>query len=219
MNGERIVYPKLEELMKYKVIVTTLVTAGRLVTAKIPADHFSHVVLDETGQATEPEAAVALSGLLGTAASLVMAGDPKQLGPVIRSVIAGKRGLNVSLLERLMDTVGMYARDVTGQYDSRCITKLVKNFRSHPELLTVPKQLFYNNELEACADQMQVESCLNFEGLPAEAKRNKVPMIFHGVIGQDLKEESSPSFFNIEEVVIVADYIKKLLEMKSNKVI
>ena len=43
-------------------------------------------------------------------------------------------------------------------------------------------------------------------------------MIFHGVIGQDLKEESSPSFFNIEEVIIVRDYIKKLLEMKDNKV-
>ena len=150
--GERIFYPKLEELLKYKVIVTTLVTAGRLVTAKIPSDHFSHVVLDETGQATEPEAAVALSGLLGSAANLVMAGDPKQLGPVIRSVIAGKHGLNISLLERLMETVKMYGRDVTGHYDSRCITKLLKNFRSHPNLLTVPKQLFYNNELDACAD-------------------------------------------------------------------
>ena len=43
-------------------------------------------------------------------------------------------------------------------------------------------------------------------------------MIFHGVIGQDLKEEASPSFFNIEEIVIVRDYIKKLCEMKENKV-
>ena len=43
-------------------------------------------------------------------------------------------------------------------------------------------------------------------------------MIFHGVIGQDLKEEMSPSFFNPEEVIIVADYIKKLLQMRTNKV-
>ena len=43
-------------------------------------------------------------------------------------------------------------------------------------------------------------------------------MIFHGVIGQDLKEESSPSFFNIEEIIIVRDYIKKLLEMRQNRV-
>merc|ERR1712112_716600 len=79
-------------------------------------------------------------------------------------------------------------------------------------------QLFYNNELEACAEKVLTESCLNFEGLPPEAKKNKVPMIFHGVIGQDLKEQTSPSFFNIEEIVIVRDYIKKLLDMKENKI-
>merc|ERR1719347_2002065 len=106
--------------------------------------------------------------------------------------------------------------DSSGQYDQRCITKLVMNFRSHHELLKVPKQLFYNNELDACADRVLTESCLNFEGLTPDARRNKVPMIFHGVIGQDLKEETSPSFFNIEEVVIVRDYIKKLLDMKQN---
>ena len=65
---------------------------------------------------------------------------------------------------------------------------------------------------------MLTESCLSFEELPDEARRNKVPMIFHGVIGQDLKEESSPSFFNIEEIITVRDYIKKILEMKKNKV-
>ena len=43
-------------------------------------------------------------------------------------------------------------------------------------------------------------------------------MIFHGVIGQDLKEESSPSFFNPEEVTIAVDYVKKLLQMRTNKV-
>ena len=62
------------------------------------------------------------------------------------------------------------------------------------------------------------ESCLTFEGIPPVAKRNKVPMIFHGVIGQDLKEESSPSFFNPEEVTIAVDYVKKLLQMRQNRV-
>lgn len=65
---------------------------------------------------------------------------------------------------------------------------------------------------------MVTESCLVFDGLPPEAKRNKVPMIFHGVIGQDLKEESSPSFFNPEEVTIAVDYVKRLLEMRTNRV-
>ena len=44
--------------------------------------------------------------------------------------------------------------------------------------------------------QQMAESCLNFPGLPEEARKKKVPLEFHGFIGQDLKEETSPSFFN-----------------------
>ena len=62
------------------------------------------------------------------------------------------------------------------------------------------------------------ESCLHFPGLTEQARKQKVPLVFHGVIGQDLKEESSPSFFNVEEIVIVLDYIRQVLEMKENKV-
>ena len=46
--------------------------------------------------------------------------------------------------------------DGSGQFDPRLITKLVKNFRSHTELLTVPNQLFYDNELESCADPLSL---------------------------------------------------------------
>ena len=43
-------YPALPLLMQYKVVVTTLVTAGRLVSAAIPSTHFSFVFIDEAGQ-------------------------------------------------------------------------------------------------------------------------------------------------------------------------
>jgi helicase MOV-10 len=36
------------------------------------------------------------------ATNIVLSGDPRQLGPIIRSVIAQKLGLEISLLERLM---------------------------------------------------------------------------------------------------------------------
>jgi len=210
----RFFYPLLEQLVKYKVIVTTLVTAGRLVSAQFPQDHFSHVFIDESGQATEPESVIALAGLINIKGQVVMAGDPKQLGPVIRSTVGVKHGLNISLLERLM-SMELYSKE----YDKRCITKLVKNFRSHKELLTIPKALYYDNELEACVDERMAESCLQFPGLTEQARRQRVPLVFHGVIGQDLKEETSPSFFNVEEIVIVLDYIRQVLEMKENKVL
>lgn len=58
--------------------------------------HFSYVFIDEAGQATEPETLIPLnlltSNKLGRIGRLhgqvVIAGDPKQLGPSIRSKLA-----------------------------------------------------------------------------------------------------------------------------------
>ena len=41
----------METLQKFKVLVTTLVTAGRLASAQFPPEHFTHVFIDEAGQA------------------------------------------------------------------------------------------------------------------------------------------------------------------------
>ena len=43
-------YPALDLLMQYNVVVTTLVTAGRLVSATVPSTHFTFVFIDEAGQ-------------------------------------------------------------------------------------------------------------------------------------------------------------------------
>ena len=58
----------------------------------LPMDHFTHVFLDESGQAVEPESLIPLAGLISPenefGGQVVFAGDPKQLGPVIHSPIA-----------------------------------------------------------------------------------------------------------------------------------
>jgi len=85
--------------MKYRVIVSTLVTAGRLVTSNFPPDHFSHIFIDESGQSTEPETLIAIAGiyesdtLMKDGGQVVLAGDPEQLGPVLRSPLAIHGGL------------------------------------------------------------------------------------------------------------------------------
>uniref|UniRef100_A0A4W5LXT3 DNA2/NAM7 helicase helicase domain-containing protein n=1 Tax=Hucho hucho TaxID=62062 RepID=A0A4W5LXT3_9TELE len=48
--------------MKYSIMVTTLFTAGRLVTGGLPPGHFSHVFVDEAGHAVETEAIIPLAG-------------------------------------------------------------------------------------------------------------------------------------------------------------
>ena len=121
-------FPNLETLSQYRIIITTLVTAGKLVSAQFPRDHFEHVFIDEAGQATEPETVIALGGVLSPGGRLVMAGDPYQLGPIVRSTLANQHGLARSLLERLINSAP-YVNPDTGSFDGRCIKKLVRNFR------------------------------------------------------------------------------------------
>ena len=101
------------------------------ISTGFPTDHFSHVFVDEAGQATEPEAIIPLAGILRkTDGQFVMAGDPKQLGPVLRSPVALKFGLQTSLLERLMTTEKVYQRSAeNNDYPSKTITKLLDNYR------------------------------------------------------------------------------------------
>ena len=81
-----------------------MVTAGRLVTMGLEKSDFSHIFLDEAGHAMEPEALIPISGFFNKKkkTQVVLAGDPKQLGPVVRSPLAVKNGLQISLLERIM---------------------------------------------------------------------------------------------------------------------
>ncbi len=158
-----IIYGKvrLAKLVKYRVVVVTLSTAGRLVSAGICAGHFTHVFVDEAGQATEPESLIPLAGLVGQRGLVVLSGDPNQLGPVNQSPLAKKNGLDTSLLERAMTGCDLYQRDGEGnrcvvkpcpisrvskpflylfRRNPRVITKLLKNFRSHPQLLSLPSR-------------------------------------------------------------------------------
>ena len=66
----------------------------RLVSGEIPEQHFTHVFIDEAGHSLQPECLVPLAGMFSTetpgGGQLVLAGDPQQLGPVLRSPVAIK---------------------------------------------------------------------------------------------------------------------------------
>uniref|UniRef100_A0A669F520 RNA helicase n=1 Tax=Oreochromis niloticus TaxID=8128 RepID=A0A669F520_ORENI len=212
--GECYIFPAKEELMKYKVMVTTLLTAGRLVSGDIPEGHFTHVFVDEAGHAVETECIVPLAGLLdATAGQVVLAGDPKQLGPILRSPYALKYGMGVSLLERLMNNFSMYQKNAGDVFSNCFVTKLLRNYRSHPAILKIPNELFYDGELQACADEYARNFYCDWEELP---KKN-FPVIFHGVTGIDKREASSPSFFNVAEVEVLIGYVRKLLQAQGKK--
>lgn len=74
--------------------------------------------------------------------------------------------VDMSLLERYMDHCHLYqpttSQDGHKSYDVRVITKLLKNYRSHPHILELPNRLFYDNELESCADKMDREKLCKY---------------------------------------------------------
>lgn len=58
---------------------------------KLNANYFSHIIIDEAGQGTEPDILIPISiaskdGKLYS--QVVLAGDPKQLGPTVISKLA-----------------------------------------------------------------------------------------------------------------------------------
>jgi helicase MOV-10 len=198
------VTPCLEEIKRPRVVVATLATAAKLCCEGLPRGHFDLMFIDESGQAMEPEALAAASTLMGEGGQLVLAGDPKQLGPVIHHGLAKEHGLSTSMLERVMERPIYQKRP---EYDTRVLTKLVRNFRAHELLLELPNELFYEGDLLCCGDEMLIRCCEDWEGLPTP----QVPLFFDGLVGKDEQEDRSPSWFNADECERVLEHVLDLL--------
>ena len=158
--------------------------------------YFTHVFIDEAGQSTEPETLVSVAGLLRLDGLLVLSGDPRQLGPVIHSRLAINFGLGRSMLERIERSAPYAAQPhASGEGEQRdpvYCTKLLRNYRSHPDILAYPSRLFYANELQPFADKEERSMFCGWKELPCAG----VPVIFRGVQGKEEREAKSPSWFN-----------------------
>lgn len=94
--------PTLEVLSKYRVIVSTCVSGGIPHGLGVRRGHFSHIFIDEAGQAMEPEVMIPIKTMAASSTNVILAGDSKQLGPSIRSGLARDLGLKQSYLFRIM---------------------------------------------------------------------------------------------------------------------
>nr|GAT48863.1 RNA helicase [Mycena chlorophos] len=194
--------PSVETMKKFRIVVTTCVSASVVSGTGIPRGHYSHIFVDEAGQATEPQSNIAILTMADRKTNIVLSGDPKQLGPIIHSRIACELGLETSFIERLMQ------REI---YDEQAgygktVVKLTKNFRSHPAILQFPNEQFYRGELQPHVDRSITELFVDSPLLPERG----FPIIFHAVSGKDDREASSPSFFNIDEASLVRKYVEVL---------
>ncbi|CAA7399190.1 unnamed protein product [Spirodela intermedia] len=190
--------PPMEVLLCYTIIVSTYMSSCLLYAQGVRKGHFTHIFLDEAGQASEPETMVPLTGLCSQKTVIILAGDPMQLGPVVCSSDADGYGLGRSYLQRLFDF------EVYESEDPNYLTKLVRNYRSHPTILDIPSRLFYKGELIAC----KKGNASMYELLDIPNKQ--FPVLFVGIQGCDEREGSNPSWFNRTEVSKVVEIVRKV---------
>ncbi|KAK9298847.1 hypothetical protein QLX08_007954 [Tetragonisca angustula] len=211
--------PKLNCTMsvlgRHRITIGTCVALGILNNIGFSRGHFSHVLVDEAGQATEPEIMIPLNFIHSDYGQVILSGDPLQLGPVVESGIAKNFGLDESFLSRLLRHFP-YQKDSNGFetcYDPRLVTKLLINYRSLPEILELSSSLFYDSELKAQISSKTSKEAKLLQTLATELpKRKDTPpaIIFHGVNGENCKDNDSPSWYNPEEATQVYLYLLKL---------
>jgi helicase MOV-10 len=203
-------FAQCEEILSARIVVSTVNLAARFAYFGVPPGFFDVLLVDEAGHATEPEVIAVAATLLDTnkeSSQVVLAGDPKQLGPVITSEVARSFGMSVSYMERL-SIMALYSYDSEkGCYPPDLITELVRNYRSHPSIIRLPNEMFYENRLLCVGDVMTTHNMAKWEHLPVKG----FPVLFHAMDGENLRESNSPSWFNPQEAQQVVSYVRLLL--------
>lgn len=177
-----------------KINYNVKILCGTLqVLSKVQESDFcaSYIFVDEAGQSSEPEVLVVWPRLLvWPHGQLILAGDPHQLGPVVCSEGAKFLGLGKSMMQRLME-FPLYKRN--RHFDEKYVIQLVKNYRSLPELLTVPNKLFYEKTLVPMAVPRSKKI------ISPEIFGHKSPLIFYENRTRHEKPENMTSLQNVEQ--------------------
>lgn len=125
--------------------------------------YFSHILIDECGQATEQETWIPI-GCLAVPGQTTVAlyGDPKQLGPIEQVGFTKIFGYGKSMIERLMNTPAYKGGD------KRLMVMLKQNYRSHACILKAASKMFYNEELITTRDDPELYRMCGWKELPNE---------------------------------------------------
>lgn len=168
-----------------QVITCTLVGAANEVLQK---RHFRTVLIDEAAQALEPACWIPIT----KASRVVLAGDPFQLPPTVKSRAAEKEGLNITLIEKCLQRLEH--------------TSLLKvQYRMNEIIMGFSNQHFYGNALQAA------ESVKDHR-LPIP---NNHPLIFIDTAGCGFDEKLQLAYlsrYNPEEFLILREHLYALIK-------
>jgi ATP-dependent RNA/DNA helicase IGHMBP2 len=180
---------ELESYLVQKVLDDAQVIACTLIGSSsedLAGRRFSTVVIDEAGQGIEPAVWVPIL----KAERIIMAGDPFQLPPTVKSQEAASKGLSITLLEKSIKRIGQAAL-------------LNVQYRMHESIMAFSNRKFYGNALQA---HTSVANRMLHESLPVE---------FIDTAGCGFEEqagEEGESRCNAEEVGILRKHFDQLKE-------
>lgn len=116
-------------LVKNQVVTCTPVVSMH---REIGKEKFDTLIFDEAGQTLEPMCWIPMQKVK----KVILAGDHLQLPPTVKSDDAAKKGLAISLLEKLMPLESISEM-------------LAIQYRMNAKIMQFPSQWFYENKLEA----------------------------------------------------------------------
>ncbi|XP_037401751.1 probable helicase senataxin isoform X2 [Pygocentrus nattereri] len=177
------------------VICCTLSTSGSTILEsafrRLGHEPFSCVIVDEAGQAKEPET---LIPLLHRCPSFILVGDPAQLPPTVVSQKAKELGYGQSLMARLCKSLH--------QSNPSSSIFLSTQYRMHPDICEFPSKYIYNKNLKNDCETAQKRCSFNW---PFEPYR-----VFDVTDGRESKIKDS--FYNLKEVKLVLMLLKQIGE-------
>lgn len=162
---------------------TPIASHGELLSRR----NFDVVIIDEAAQGIEPFLWVAIN----KGKKVVMAGDPFQLPPTIKSDTDSTRGLSVTLMEKCL------------KYKTIPSVMLEVQYRMHQDIMTFPSQYFYQNRLQAHSSVKK-----NTFEFPAGKDQ---ALVFYDTAGcgfDESAEEGTSSRQNKGEADLVAGLVK-----------
>ncbi|KAH8263820.1 hypothetical protein KR038_007925, partial [Drosophila bunnanda] len=190
---------------RHRVTISTNATLGNFIQMDFPPGHFTHVLIDEAGQCSEPEVMVPISMLVRDQSQVVLAGDPRQLQAIVINRYATFKDYSKSFLERLLE-LAPYRKDIKRfpdncGYNPLCLTKLLNNYRALPTIMCTYSKLFYDNELISMVsenDSREMELLKRAKAIfkPVNGIPAKQAAFFYGIDSKNLQENDSPSWYN-----------------------
>jgi ATP-dependent RNA/DNA helicase IGHMBP2 len=176
-----------------QAITCTLVGAGNSV---LEPYRFRTCVIDEAAQALEPACWIPIS----KCSRVVLAGDPFQLPPTVKSLEAARGGLSRTLIERCLDLFPEQVHLLNVQY------------RMHRAIMGFSNAWFYGGALEA--HHTVAERHLY---LPLMQTVDTEPVVFIDTAGCGFEEKSAESAnrqmsrYNPEEALLIREHLLQLL--------